>query len=355
MKKISIILFFLGLSLIIEGAAWIGAKSIIESVISVGLSGLIILTLWQLFIIFTLTIAWYSVCPNLGFIRLGLARTLREAAATCLPFSQIGGIILGIRAVYFRGFHSTKNKHVPSIVDSISANIVDITTEIIGQILFIIVGIIILLTNGYHNNLHNIHLLGYDINFTWFIILGSVLLSTCIIPLIWTQRQGSAFFRKIIDFLSKNIAQQWSGQLTSGTDSLKQSLDQIWSNPRRVAMSCFIHFIGWMGGAVGTWICYRFLGAQINIFEAIAIEAIVCVALSLGFLVPASIGIQEGAYVVLGTIFGIDPHLSFGLSILRRARDVLIGIPSLLLWQIAEIRYLRKHPKEKKTLDLPLN
>ncbi|MDI2091050.1 lysylphosphatidylglycerol synthase domain-containing protein [Commensalibacter oyaizuii] len=355
MKKISIILFFLGLSLIIGGAAWIGADSIFKSVFSIGIGRLLILTLWQIFVIVILSWAWHAICPDLGVIRLFWARTLREAAATCLPFSQIGGILLGVRAVCFKGYQYIKNPKDLSTAQGISSNIVDITTETLGQIIFIIIGLAVLLTGGYHTNLQDIDIFGASINLKWVIVSGVTILILSMIPFIWTQRQGSAFFKKIIHFLSKNIAQHWSSQMVSNADSLQNALDKIWSSPNRVLLSCFIHFIGWIGGAIGTWICYSFLGAQINFFEALSIEALVCVVLSVGFLVPASVGIQEGAYVILGAIFGIDPHLSFGLSILRRARDILIGIPALLLWQFAEIRFLRKHPEAKKSMNIPSN
>jgi hypothetical protein len=56
--------------------------------------------------------------------------------------------------------------------------------------------------------------------------------------------------------------------------------------------------------------------------------------------VPAALGIQEGAYVVLGGLFGISPEVALALSLLKRARSLLLGVPPLLLWQVAEGRLL---------------
>lgn len=352
MKKISIILFFLGLSLIIGGAAWIGADSIFKSVFSIGIGNLLILTVFQLAIIVVLAWSWHCICPQLGVLRLFWARTLRESGATCLPFSQIGGIVLGVRAVCFKGYRYIKNPADLSVSQGISSNIVDITTETLGQVFFIIIGIITLLLGGYHTQLPEVPMFGAHINLKWFIIVSVLLLILGLIPFIWTQRQGSQLFRKIFNSLSSNIAQQWSGKIASSTESLQESLDQIWAHPKRIIYSCFIHFCGWVGSGIGTWMCYHFLGADINLMEAITIEALVCIVLTIGFLVPASVGIQEGAYVIVGAIFGIDPSLSFGLSILRRARDLIIGIPALLIWQLSEIRYLRQNPDKNKNIDV---
>ncbi|EHD13591.1 hypothetical protein CIN_17830 [Commensalibacter intestini A911] len=355
MKKISIILFFLGLSLIIGGAAWIGADSIFKSVFSIGFGNLLILCAWQLLIIVVLSWAWHTICPALGVIRLFWARNLREAGATCLPFSQIGGIVLGVRAVCFKDYRYIKNPADLSTAQGISSNIVDITTETLGQVVFIIIGITTLLVGGYHTQLQDIHMFGTQINLKWFIIFGVLLLICGLVPFIWTQRQGNLFFRKIVNSLSSNIAQQWSGKIVSSADALQEALDQIWAHPKRVAISCLVHLAGWIGSGIGTWMCYHFLGADISLLEAITIEALVCVVLSIGFLVPANMGIQEGAYVIIGAIFGIDPSLSFGLSILRRARDLIIGIPVLLLWQLGEIRYLRKNPEKEAKLEITPN
>lgn len=326
--------------------------SIIQSFLSVGLKGLITLTLWQIVVIILLSWAWHAICPDIGVLRLIWARFLRESAATCLPFSQIGGILLSIRAVCFKGYRYIKNPQNLSITHGISSNIVDITTETLGQIIFIIIGICILILGQYHDTLQNIHIPGLNINLKWLIIIGIIFLFLASLSLVWSQRQGSNFIKKIISFLSNNIAQQWKDQINANADSLQQSLDQIWSKPQNVLLSCLLHLIGWLGGAIGTWFCYQFLGANINLQEAIVIEALVCVAISIGFLVPASVGIQEGAYVILGSIFGLDPHLSFSLSLIRRARDILIGVPTLLLWQITEIHYLRKNPNNKKAIDI---
>jgi hypothetical protein len=37
----------------------------------------------------------------------------------------------------------------------------------------------------------------------------------------------------------------------------------------------------------------------------------------------------------------VPPELSLGVSLVRRARDVVVGVPILLLWQYLEVRRLR--------------
>ena len=49
------------------------------------------------------------------------------------------------------------------------------------------------------------------------------------------------------------------------------------------------------------------------------------------------------------TIFGIPPELSLGVSLVRRGRDIAIGVPILLVWQFIEMRRLRRIKAEQRT------
>jgi hypothetical protein len=43
--------------------------------------------------------------------------------------------------------------------------------------------------------------------------------------------------------------------------------------------------------------------------------------------------VQEAVIVLLGTSFGIDPQTSLALALVKRAREVLFGVPALLSWR----------------------
>lgn len=48
--------------------------------------------------------------------------------------------------------------------------------------------------------------------------------------------------------------------------------------------------------------------------------------------------VQEGAYALLGPLFGLPVEAALALSLLKRARDITIGVPVLLSWQLVESR-----------------
>jgi hypothetical protein len=57
--------------------------------------------------------------------------------------------------------------------------------------------------------------------------------------------------------------------------------------------------------------------------------------------------VQEAGYAGLGIVFGIPPELSLGVSLVRRGRDLVVGVPILLVWQLLEMRQLRIDPTRR--------
>jgi len=52
--------------------------------------------------------------------------------------------------------------------------------------------------------------------------------------------------------------------------------------------------------------------------------------------VPGGLGVQEGGFILIGGALGLDPTTSLALAGARRIRDLLIFVPGLLTWQLAE-------------------
>ncbi len=71
----------------------------------------------------------------------------------------------------------------------------------------------------------------------------------------------------------------------------------------------------------------RPMGVPIGLFNVLMIENLVYGVRNIAFVVPDAIGIQQGAYVLLGQAFGLTPEIALALSLLKRARDVPIDVP----------------------------
>ena len=52
------------------------------------------------------------------------------------------------------------------------------------------------------------------------------------------------------------------------------------------------------------------------------------------FVVPAGVGVQEAGLVGFGYLLGVGNDASIALSLAKRMREVLFGVPALVYWQL---------------------
>ncbi len=295
--------------------AWFGAGHVAEALLSVGWEGFSALLGWNLLLAGLLGLAWMVLMPP-GTAPLGgliWARMVRDAAGNCLPFSQMGGVVLGARSLAVQG--------VPWSLAA-AGSVVDVTAEFLAQVGFMLIGMIELLNHAPGSRL------------TVPVGVGLMLAGAGAATFMWLQRSGGRLFGA----LARRIAAPWFDDATAHVQSFQEDLTRLYASPARLALGVALHLAGWIGGGAGTWIGFQLLGADIDFDDVLAIDALTHIALSATVLVPAGAGVQEAAYASLGAIFGVPAELSLGVSLLRRARDLVMGIPILLVWQSVEMR-----------------
>jgi uncharacterized membrane protein YbhN (UPF0104 family) len=97
-----------------------------------------------------------------------------------------------------------------------------------------------------------------------------------------------------------------------------------------------LHLAVWVASAIGTWIAFRLIGAHVGLLPVVAIEGLVSAARSAAVFIPNALGVQEAAYAVLAPLFGVGAEFGLAVSLLKRARDIAVGVPILLIWHAAE-------------------
>ena len=53
---------------------------------------------------------------------------------------------------------------------------------------------------------------------------------------------------------------------------------------------------------------------------------------SAGFLIPGGLGVQEGGILVSGIWLGLAPEIVLAAALLKRARELVYGVPGLIAW-----------------------
>ncbi|HEX4080812.1 MAG TPA: lysylphosphatidylglycerol synthase domain-containing protein [Rhizomicrobium sp.] len=324
MKGLSIALAIAGLALGTLLVGWYGFGPVAKAMLSVGGWGFAAYCAWQLVTMVVLGLAWRIVAPPKGALQLlpfVWGRMVRDSAAACLPFSMIGGFVFGVRAAALCGLAWS--------VATLST-IVDLTAEFLAEIAFTVAGVAELFSRDVSPPLT----MPFAIGLAAMLIAGAAVLR-------WWKGAPPLFARMGRRIMGDRLARQAKLEMP------ERELEEIYGHSGRMAAGTAAHFVGWICKGAGNWIAFRLLGLHVDVMAALAIEALLHALLIPAVIVPGYAGVQEAGYAALGTLFGIPPNISIAVSLLRRARDLAIGIPILLVWQFAEARRLRTDPLKR--------
>jgi hypothetical protein len=128
----------------------------------------------------------------------------------------------------------------------------------------------------------------------------------------------------------------WADKTAAGAAALHVALTDIYRRRAGVWVSFILHVICWVASTLEAWLVLRFAGAALGFGSVLVIEGLLYATRSVAFAVPNAVGVQEVAYVLLGAGFGLSPEMTLALSLLKRARDLAIGLPALAGWQLVE-------------------
>jgi putative membrane protein len=294
----------------------IGLKPILLAATTVGWRGFSVLYLYQFGLFIILGTAWYVLVPASCHARAPVfiwARMVRDATSELLPFSHLGGILLGARTAASHGVLQPV---------AFGSMVTDVTTEMLAQIVFIAVGVVTLMTFTPHSSL--------TFSVTSGAAFGLLTIVLSCAGFVALQRHGRTFTTKLISRLFPNAAPV--------TNSVAAQIEAIYRRPAKVGLSVLFHCGGWLASALSTWIALLLMGVRAHVWAVVAIESLVCAVRSVAFLVPSGLGVQEAAYAAIAPLFGVGAEIGLAVSVLKRARDIAVGLPILLLWHWSESR-----------------
>lgn len=303
-------------------AGWVidraGASAVLEAAGAIGWGGFLLLCAYTLGVLGLLGLAWWVVTPGQppATARLFVwARAVREGATDVLPFSQFGGLVIGARTLTGAGFPG-------SLV--YAGLIADLTTEMAGQLLFTLFGMALLairLTGG-----------GAPEAVLPLALAGLAATVAMLAAFAFTQRP--------MIHLAGRLGERLLPGSIAAARAVREALDAAYRRRVPICAGFLLNLAAWVASGGGAWLALSLMGVDIPLLHVLAIESLVFTLRSVAFMVPGAVGLQEGAYALLGPLFGLDPQTAIALSLLKRARDLALGLPALLLWQISESRRL---------------
>jgi putative membrane protein len=220
-----------------------------------------------------------------------------------------------------------------------ASTIVDVTLELFGQLAFTALGLSCLIY------------VKPDSSIVIPVATGLAAAALLAAGFLIVQRRGFDLFGRFAGVLGRG----WADKTASGAAALHTALAAIYGRRRRVFSSFVLHLACWIASTLEAWVALRFAGASLGFATVLVIESLLYAARSMAFAVPNAVGVQEGAYILLGASFGLTPETALALSLLKRARDLTIGVPALVAWQLLESGRLWRRIASRKHVRLVAN
>jgi putative membrane protein len=241
--------------------------------------------------------------------RPGLAATFRmrwikEAVNALLPVAQVGGDVVRARLAV--------SPALPLRTAAASC-IVDAALGVVCLVLFVLIGLTVA------------SVVVSDPRIDRLAVQIAISGAVAAVGLVAAERLGSL---RLLD----RATAKTSGAL-GRLSGLGAEVRIICNHPGQVGRSMVWHLASWGLGVVETWTALWAVGLEPSWQQALVLESLAQGARALGFAIPGALGVQEGGYILICSALGIPPHDALALSLLRRLRELTLGVLGLGLWR----------------------
>lgn len=244
-------------------------------------------------------------------------RWIGESVSTLVPSAAVGGDIVRARLAAIRG------APVPIAGGTV---LVDLTLGVFTQAAFTLLGVVLV-----------VHATGQR-SFVGPTILGTLIGVAAVGGFYFVQRLGMfRFLARIIAKLANSP--EWHSLVQSG-ESLDLTIRALYARRRAVIGCCAWTMLSLILNSGEIWIALRALNLHATMLNAVILQSTVLTVRNVAFAVPSGLGVQEGGYVLVGNLLGIPGDAAFALSLIARVRELALGIPGVVAWQLIEGRRL---------------
>jgi putative membrane protein len=294
----------------------LGPGPVLDALSHVGWGGLAMILAAGIALTLCLSTGLYPfLLGQVSLFEMLAARQVRDSAGDILPVTQVGGMVAGMRALVLAGMTPAR---------AIAVVLADVTTELLAQSLFILLGLA-LAAPAMRADPRWAPYLGW-------LVGGTVLFALVILGFGIAQLAGSHLAERSLK----------PAMFGASAAAFREAVHDLYRRRGAVALSVLLHLLGWCASGMWLWLVFRLLGHPLSPASALAIQALLEGLRSATVFIPAAIGVQELGYAGLAPLFGLAPEVGLAVSLLRRARDIAIGVPTLLLWQWVEAHRLAR-------------
>jgi putative membrane protein len=317
----------LGVIVLIIAAAWYmrdGFGDVGGALETAGWSGVVLMALTHALPVALCGIAWGLLQDNVPTWKFSVARWIKDGVGELAGILPLSAEMAAIRLMTRYGFR---------VAESTAIVMVDVTAEAIAQFFFSILGVALWL-----------HLYPEAEVTRWALIALGISVPGLVI---FVALQRSVVMRFLETLPAKIMPHAWDAP--DADSGVHAAVLTLYSDHRRFARSVFWHILAWAAGAIEAWVALWLLGYPMGLAEVLALESIIYAIRSVAFVVPGAIGLQEGGYMLVGAVLGLPTEIALAVSLLKRGRELLMGLPALFVWHYIEHSTAKQKAPAEKT------
>jgi putative membrane protein len=319
----------LGLVLFITLLIWQGVLEVIQLLLTSGWSLLWLSLIWLPSFI-PATQGWrvlFQVDKRPGFIPSFLAMWLGRAVNNLLPVATIGGEIAKARII---SLHGVKG------IDAAASVMVDKVIQAISVAIWGFIGVSTLLILSDNDEL------------AFYAILGFITLASCAIGFLYVQKAG--LLGMLSKFGSKLVKHDAWEDITFNAQEIDTAVADIYNHRQQILQAVVYRTLGQVFETAEVWLACYLMGHPIGLLEAIMLKSLTSTLRDVAFVIPNGYGVQEGAYILIGSLVGLDANTSLAVSLAIRIRDLIFDPTGLMVLHRIESSQFSKRKKEKEKL-----
>jgi putative membrane protein len=258
-----------------------------------------------------------------GALRTALrVRWIGESANSLMPAGQIGGPLLMIRQLIQRGTVAA---------EAVAAITVSTTLQTFAQIVFALMGLALIGSRAAR----------LPAAASWTVLLLAAA-GLAVLPAAFYLLQRRGLFTQVARLAQRFVpGRDWS-HLRRHAEGIDEALRAAYRRRTRVWSSFALCLIGWIAGTGEVWLILWLLGSQVSWNDALLLESLGQAIRGAAFAIPGSLGVQEGGYVLLAPLVGLSSDVALALSLAKRLRELLLGVPGLLYLHWSERAFRRR-------------
>ncbi len=261
-----------------------------------------------------------------GYWRSLWGTVVARAVNILLPVASLGGDVVRARIIAQGG--------IPGAVAGAGAT-VDKTVQTVSLVLWGMIGIATLLW------------LEADPEIVRAAAVFTVGLAAAAICFVLVQRSGALML------VSRYLARHGAVAVAEFAAHADTALQESYRRGGRFLFATVLMTLARATLTLEVWLAAHLIGLPVGLAEALMLKSLTGMVRGVAFVVPSGLGVQEGAFILLGGLLGQPAEAMLAVALAIRGREILVSLPTLVCWQLMESCLVLHRVGQPRPADAP--